>query len=193
MNYFILHLTSLGVFFSRIFFFSEKKKILRIFFFFFQIFLVTDLLFGHVKRQHLLVHGSSMKIDGEPARLSLEWTVLSDITQNALFSRRSFWKFNFLAITEEGEIYLIILISKQCMESCKFPSTYTIISGLLDDVNNSKTIKFWVMSLLYVLQPTLMSQGCQLLGFVAMGHYFEGSVRSLSAPPPFRVTAAVCT
>ena len=65
----------------------------------------------------------------------------SDITQNALFFRRSFWKFNFLAITEEREIYLIISISKQCMDSCKFPSTYTIISGLfgpLDDVNNSK-------------------------------------------------------
>ena len=62
----------------------------------------------------------------------------SGITQNALFFRRSFWKFNFLAITEEREIYLIISISKQCMESCQFPSTYTIISGLLDDVNNSK-------------------------------------------------------
>ena len=24
------------------------------------------------------------------------------------------------------------------MESCKFPSTYTVISGLLDDENNSK-------------------------------------------------------
>ena len=46
--------------------------------------------------------------------------------------------FNFLAITEEREIYLIISISKQCMKSCKFPSTYTIISGLLDDVKNSK-------------------------------------------------------
>ena len=32
-------------------------------------------------------------------------------------------------------------MSKQCMESCKFPSTYTIISGLLDDVNNSKEQK----------------------------------------------------
>ena len=60
----------------------------------------------------------------------------SDITQNALFSRRSFWKFNFLAITEEREIYLIISISKQRMESCQFPSTYTAIFGLLDDVNN---------------------------------------------------------
>ena len=42
------------------------------------------------------------------------------------------------AITEEREIYSIISISKQCMESCKFPSTYTVISGLLGDVNNSK-------------------------------------------------------
>ena len=66
----------------------------------------------------------------------------SDITQNALFFRRSFWKFNSFAITEELEIYLIISISKQCMESCKFPSTYTIISGLLDDVNNSEQHNF---------------------------------------------------
>ena len=72
----------------------------------------------------------------------------SDIAQNALFFRRSFWKFNFLAITDEREIYLIISISKQCMESCKFPSTYTIISGLLDDVNNSEQLNFWFMSLL---------------------------------------------
>ena len=40
--------------------------------------------------------------------------------------------------TEEREIYLIILISKQCMENYQFPSTYTAISGLLDDVDNSK-------------------------------------------------------
>ena len=45
---------------------------------------------------------------------------------------------NCLAITEEREIYLIILISKQCMENYQFPSTYTAISGLLDDVDNSK-------------------------------------------------------
>lgn len=37
-----------------------------------QIFLVTDLLFGHVKRQHLLYNGSSMTVDGQPARLTLE-------------------------------------------------------------------------------------------------------------------------
>uniref|UniRef100_A0A2P2I1J7 Phosphatidylinositol glycan anchor biosynthesis class U protein-like n=1 Tax=Hirondellea gigas TaxID=1518452 RepID=A0A2P2I1J7_9CRUS len=37
-----------------------------------QIFLVTDLLFGHVKRQHLLMSGSSMTVDGQPARLTLE-------------------------------------------------------------------------------------------------------------------------
>ncbi|XP_018026844.1 phosphatidylinositol glycan anchor biosynthesis class U protein [Hyalella azteca] len=37
-----------------------------------QIFLVTDLLFGHVKRQHLLYNGSSMTIEGKPARLTLE-------------------------------------------------------------------------------------------------------------------------
>lgn len=37
-----------------------------------QIFLVTDLLFGHVKRQHLLYNGSNMSIDGQPARLNLE-------------------------------------------------------------------------------------------------------------------------
>ena len=58
-----------------------------------------------------------------------------------LFFRRSFWKFNFLAITEEREIYLII-ISKQCMESYQFPSTYTAISGLLDDVDNTKQWNF---------------------------------------------------
>ena len=46
--------------------------------------------------------------------------------------------FNCLAITEEREMYLIILISKQCMENYQFPSTYTAISGLLDDVDNSK-------------------------------------------------------
>ena len=28
------------------------------------------------------------------------------------------------------------------MESCKFPYTYTIISGLFDDVNNSKRLNF---------------------------------------------------
>ena len=28
------------------------------------------------------------------------------------------------------------------MKSCKFPSTYTIISGLLDDVNNSEQKNF---------------------------------------------------
>ncbi|KAF2357009.1 GPI transamidase subunit PIG-U [Trinorchestia longiramus] len=37
-----------------------------------QIFLVTDLLFGHVKRQHLLYNGSSMTVEGQPARLTLE-------------------------------------------------------------------------------------------------------------------------
>ena len=46
--------------------------------------------------------------------------------------------FNFLANTEEREIYLIISISKQCMESQKFPSTYTATLGILDDVDNSK-------------------------------------------------------
>ena len=50
----------------------------------------------------------------------------------------SFWKFNFLAITEEKEIHLIISISKQCMESYKFHSTYAVICGLLDDVDYSK-------------------------------------------------------
>ena len=54
------------------------------------------------------------------------------------FSGGAFESFNFLAITEEREIYLITLISKQCMESYQFPSTYTAISGLLDDVDNSK-------------------------------------------------------
>ena len=54
------------------------------------------------------------------------------------FSEGAFEKFNCLAITEETEIYLIILISKQCMENYQFPSTYTAISGLLDDVDNSK-------------------------------------------------------
>ena len=44
----------------------------------------------------------------------------------------------FESLTEERDIHLIISISNQCMESCQFPSTYTIISGLLDDVNNSK-------------------------------------------------------
>ena len=38
--------------------------------------------------------------------------------------------------------YLIIKISKQCMESYQFPSTYTIISGLFDDVDNSKRQNF---------------------------------------------------
>ena len=47
-----------------------------------------------------------------------------------------------LAITEEKEIYLIILANFQTvhgsMENYQFPFTYTAISGLLDDVYNSK-------------------------------------------------------
>ena len=85
-----------------------------------------------VRKKWTAVHASA------GTRLTTLVCYKSDITQNALFNlffRRSFWKFNFLAITEEREIYLIISISKQCMESCKFPSAYTIISGLLDDVN----------------------------------------------------------
>ena len=66
----------------------------------------------------------------------------NDTSQNTLFFRSSFWKFNFLAITEEREIYLIISISKQCMESHQFPSTYTVISGLLNNVDNSKLQNF---------------------------------------------------
>ena len=54
-----------------------------------------------------------------------------------IFFRSSFWNFNFLAITEEKEIYLIISISKQCMEICPFTTTYTVISELFDDVHNS--------------------------------------------------------
>ena len=35
-----------------------------------------------------------------------------------IFYGKGFWKFHFLAITEESKIYLIIsIISKQCMES----------------------------------------------------------------------------
>ena len=66
----------------------------------------------------------------------------SDITQNSLFFRRSFWKFNFLAITEEREIYLIISISKECMESYQFPYTYTVISGfwMLKITQNNKIL-----------------------------------------------------
>ena len=83
--------------------------------------------------------------------LNMEWLISqhnslvcykSDTTQNALFFRRSFWKSNFLAITEEREMYLIISISKHCKESYQFHSTYTVISGLLDDVDNSKLQNF---------------------------------------------------
>ena len=82
-----------------------------------------------VRKKWTAVHASA------GTRLTTLLCYKSVTTQNALFFRRSFWKINFLAITEEREIYLIISISKQCMESCKFPSAYTIISGLLDDVN----------------------------------------------------------
>ncbi|XP_042856393.1 phosphatidylinositol glycan anchor biosynthesis class U protein-like [Penaeus japonicus] len=37
-----------------------------------QIFLVTDLLFAHVKREYHLIHGSKMEVDGIPARLILQ-------------------------------------------------------------------------------------------------------------------------
>ncbi|XP_071538949.1 phosphatidylinositol glycan anchor biosynthesis class U protein [Panulirus ornatus] len=37
-----------------------------------QIFLVTDLLFAHVKREYHLIHGSKMEVDGVPARLTLQ-------------------------------------------------------------------------------------------------------------------------
>ena len=37
-----------------------------------QIFLVSDILFGHVKRQYLLLNGTKMTVDGELARLTLE-------------------------------------------------------------------------------------------------------------------------
>ena len=33
-------------------------------------------------------------------------------------------------------MYVTISVSKQCMESYKFPYTYTVISGLLDDEDN---------------------------------------------------------
>ena len=53
----------------------------------------------------------------------------SEMTENALYFSSSFWKFNFLAVTEEREVHLITSISKQCMESCQFPSAHTVISG----------------------------------------------------------------
>ncbi|XP_037801064.1 phosphatidylinositol glycan anchor biosynthesis class U protein-like [Penaeus monodon] len=37
-----------------------------------QIFLVTDLLFAHVKREYHLIHGSKMEVDEVPARLILQ-------------------------------------------------------------------------------------------------------------------------
>ncbi|XP_069942881.1 phosphatidylinositol glycan anchor biosynthesis class U protein isoform X1 [Cherax quadricarinatus] len=37
-----------------------------------QIFLVTDLLFAHVKREYHLFHGSKMEVNGIPARLTLQ-------------------------------------------------------------------------------------------------------------------------
>ncbi|KAB7499588.1 Phosphatidylinositol glycan anchor biosynthesis class U protein [Armadillidium nasatum] len=37
-----------------------------------QIFLVTDLLFAHVKRQYHLFNGSKLEVDGQPATLALE-------------------------------------------------------------------------------------------------------------------------
>jgi len=36
-----------------------------------QIFLVTDLLFAHMKREHVLRHGPSAEVDGKPAKLVL--------------------------------------------------------------------------------------------------------------------------
>lgn len=60
---------------------SEKKKhihtdysmlILILFIVKKQIFLVTDLLFAHVKREYHLIHGSKMEVDGIPARLILQ-------------------------------------------------------------------------------------------------------------------------
>ena len=68
---------------------------------------------------------------------SLDWDN-SGMTQIISFLRRSCWKLNFLPITEERKIYLITSISKQCMESYQFPSNNTVISVLLNDVNNSK-------------------------------------------------------
>ena len=41
-------------------------------------------------------------------------------------------------LKKEKCIYLIISISKQCMESCQFSFTYTVISGLLVYVDSSK-------------------------------------------------------
>ena len=54
------------------------------------------------------------------------------------FSEGAFESLIASQLLKKREIYLIILISKQCMESYQFPSTYTAISGLLDDVDNSK-------------------------------------------------------
>ena len=59
------------------------------------------------------------------------------LLKNALFIR-SFWKFNFLAITDEREIYLAIPISRQCIVGYQFPYTYTVIFVLLDNVHNWK-------------------------------------------------------
>ena len=71
--------------------------------------------------------------------ISLVWTK-SDKTQIALFFNRSFWKFNFFTVTENWELCLVISISKLRMENYEFPSTYTVISIFLDDIDNSKQL-----------------------------------------------------
>ena len=58
------------------------------------------------------------------------------------FSEGAFESLIASQLLKKEKIYLIILISKQCMENYKFPTTYTAISGLLDDVDNSKQWNF---------------------------------------------------
>lgn len=47
-------------------------KLIFFFIFNFQIFLVTDLLFAHIKREFCLIEGLEFKIDGKEAKMALE-------------------------------------------------------------------------------------------------------------------------
>ena len=92
----------------------------------------TDLQNTH-KRMYIYIYNACEYILF--ACLRQQWHNL-----NVFFFRRIFWKYNFLSNSEERD--LIISVSKQCTERYQFPSTYTVISGLFDDVHNSKVQNF---------------------------------------------------
>lgn len=46
------------------------------YFLIFQIFLITDILFAHIKRQFSLNNGMLREYKGKPAKLVLEWTIV---------------------------------------------------------------------------------------------------------------------